>query len=248
MPSPSPRIVLTTAPEQAAELRHHLTARGAVGLLLPCVAEARLHPNPPLGAALRVISQYQWIVLSGAAGVAAFWEPLLALGLDERVLKTQRFGVVGRAAARALTRHGPLAEFVIDEADAPALTRIGPPGGQWVLVVHAAEYREPLALALAEHGAVVREVAGFRTRPAALAAEALAEVRAGVDAIALNSPAAAVNFAALAGAAAIGAARVICRGPATAQAARAAGLPVHGVAAAPTAEALAAACLGGQDD
>jgi uroporphyrinogen III methyltransferase/synthase len=232
------RVLITRSHTPAVELRHKLAERGATPIHFPTV-EVALVNSSILEEAVRVISQFVWIVFSGAPAVEAFWARLAAAGVDERVLQHQRFIALGKAAARALTRHGPLAEFVLEESTlAASVERLGGLAGQWVLMLQAEEFREPFATALAARGAVVREVAAYRTRPTSVDASGLTELQRGVDIITFAEPGAAVNFAALAGREAVGSALVACLGPVTAQAARAVGLPVHVIAATPTVDGL----------
>jgi uroporphyrinogen III methyltransferase/synthase len=232
------RILITRAHAQAAELQHKLAERGATPVLFPTVEIALLN-TPALEEAVRVISQFVWIAFSGAPAVESFWARLAAVDVDERVLQHQRFIALGKAAARALTKHGPLAEFVVEENTVvESVNRMGEVRGQWVLMLQAEEFREPFAAELAARGAVVREVAAYRTRPSIPDASGLAELERGVDAITFAEPVAAINFVALAGPEAVRSATIACSGPVTAQAARAAGLPVHIIAATPTVEGL----------
>ncbi|MGQ0602931.1 MAG: uroporphyrinogen-III synthase [Anaerolineales bacterium] len=232
------RILITRAHAQAAELRHKLAERGAVPVLFPTVEIALLN-TPVLEEAMRVISQFVWIVFSGAPAVEAFWARLAAAGVDERVLQHQRFIALGKAAARALTKHGPLAEFVVEENNITAsVERMGAVAGQWVLMLQAEEFREPFGLALSARSAVVREVAAYRTLPPSTDASGLAELQRGVDTIIFAEPVAAQNFVTLVGREAVRSAIVACIGPVTAEAARANGLPVHVVAATPMIDGL----------
>jgi len=186
-----------------------------------------------------LISQFQWLIFDSPHSVEAFWARLTALGLDERIFREQRFGVLGKATARALTKHGPLAEFVAEpETSAEAVSRMGAVHGQWVLFLQSAEWDAALKTALAAQGAVVRAVNAYRTLPLNPSASGAAELERGVAAITFCEPMAATNLAQMLGPQAVGHSRVACLGPATAQAAQAAGLPVHWVAAQPTPESL----------
>jgi uroporphyrinogen III methyltransferase/synthase len=232
------RVAITRAHAQAAELSHKLAERGAIPVHFPTVEVTSL-ASAALEEAVRVVSQFVWIAFSGAPAVEAFWARLAAAGVDERVLQHQRFIALGKGAARALTRHGPLAESVVEENTiAASVERMGDVRGQWMLMLQAGEFREPFALELAACGMVVREVAAYRTRPHSADASGLAELRRGVDVITFAEPVAAVNFAALAGREAMGSATVACIGPVTAQAARAMGLPVNVIAGTPTVDGL----------
>jgi uroporphyrinogen III methyltransferase/synthase len=233
------RILITSAQTHAAELRHKLAERGVVPVLFPAIEFATLANNGPLDEAIRVISQFNWLVFDSAWAVGAFWGPFRRLGLDERVLRDQRFGVVGKTAARALTKHGPLAEFVAEPEDSAVIAeRFADLRGQWVLFVRGAEWRDPLAEALTARGAALREIVAYRTLPAAPDPGGLAELQRGVEAIVFAEPVAVKNFVTLVGREAAGSATMACVGPTTARLARELGLVVAAVARTPTAKGL----------
>jgi len=154
-----------------------------------------------------------------------------------------RLAAVGPATARALESRGLSAAFIPDEYVAEALAAgLDDVAGRRVLLPHAELAREALADDLRRRGAIVDEIAVYRTLPAAPDPAGLAELKRGVDAITFTSASAARNFARLlAGEAPSGAAIMACIGPVTAAAAREAGLPVTVVAAEYTLDGLVAA-------
>jgi uroporphyrinogen III methyltransferase/synthase len=237
MPSPA-RILVTTYGTRAAELSHKLAASGLEPVHFPCI-EISAGDETAVDAVIGLISQFHWVIFDSPLSVEAFWARLTALRLDERIFREQRFGVLGKATARALTKHGPLAEFVAEpEASAEALNKMGAVLGQWILILQNAEWEIELGKRLATQGAVVRTVSAYATQPPASAASGWAKVKQPVQAITFCEPTAALNFAKLVGPPAVGHSRVACLGPATARAAQAAGLPVHWVAVQPTGESL----------
>lgn len=232
------RILITSHSSHAAELRHKLAEAGAQPVYFPCI-EISIGDEPALDSAVGLISQFHWLIFDSPHSVEAFWARLAALGLDERIFREQRFSVLGKATARALTRHGPLAEFVAEpESNAEAIHKMGAVHGQWILILQSAEWEIGLGKILTTHEAVVRTVSAYATLPPASAASGWAEVEQPLQAITFCEPMAASNFAKLLGPQAVGHSRVACIGPATAHAAQAAGLPVHWVAAQPTVESL----------
>lgn len=234
----SQRILITSYGSRAAELRHKLAEAGAQPVHFPCV-EISAGDELALDSAISLISQFHWLIFDSPHSVEAFWARLAALGLDERSFREQRFGVLGKTTARALTKHGPLAEFVAEpEASAEAVGKMGAVRGEWVLVLQSAEWEIDLGKKLTTHGAVVRTVSAYATLPPASAASGWAKVEPPLHAIIFCEPMAARNFAKLLGPHAVGHSRVACLGPATAHAAQAAGLPVHWVAAQPAVENL----------
>lgn len=232
------RILITSYGSRAAELRYKLAEVGAQPVHFPCV-EISAGDELALDSAIGLISQFHWLIFDSPYSVEAFWAQLAALGLDERIFREQRFGVLGKATARALTKHGPLAELVAEpETNAEAIHTMGTVRGQWVLILQSAEWEIELGKTLAAQGAVVRTVSAYATFPPASAASGWAKVEPPLQAITFCEPMAACNFAKLLGPHAVDHSRVACLGPATAHAAQVAGLPVHWVAAQPAVQNL----------
>lgn len=198
MPSEK-RILITTHGPRATELSHKLAARGFEPVLFPCI-EISTGESAAIDSAIGLISQFHWLIFDSPHSVEAFWARLATLGLDERIFREQRFGVLGKATARALTKHGPLAEFVAEpEASVEATQKMGAVRGQWVLILQSAEWEMELGKMLATHGAVVRAVNAYTTQPPASAASGWANVQPPVQAITFCEPAAVKNFVALVG-------------------------------------------------
>src|SRR3989304_4102581 len=154
---------------------------------------------------------------------------------------------IGPATARALEGRGVRPNLIPDEYVAEAiLDKIGEVSGRWILMPRADIAREALASELSRRGAVVHEIAAYRTLPAAPDPRGLNELRRGVDAITFTSSSTVRNFVALmsggpryidaaafrrmgrdgAPMPSLNRAAIACIGPITAQTAREAGLPV----------------------
>lgn len=235
------RIVVTRPRAQAGALADKLAALGAEPIGLPMIEIAPMDDLAPLDAALARLSAYGWVIFTSANAVTVFWERLTG-----PLPATVRLAAVGPGTARALKRHGASAVFIPEEFVAEALAAgLGDMAGQHCLLPHADLAREGLAADLRRRGAVVDEVAIYRTLPAALDPQGLAAWRRGVDAVTLASASAARNFARLLGdpPAAGRWPAIACIGPITAAAARAAGLPVAVVAGAYTLDGLVAALV-----
>jgi uroporphyrinogen-III synthase len=119
--------------------------------------------------------------------------------------------------------------------------------GARVLVPRAERVREEVGAALAAAGALVDEVAVYRTEPEAVDPEQLARETARCDALTFASPSAVRQFAAVLGGDAPRLARPAVKlaiGRATAEALAEAGLPADVVAETPSAEGVVAALAG----
>lgn len=238
------RILVTRPRAQAAGLIDRLAALGAAPILFPTIEIGPAADYGPLDSAIRQLANYHWLIVTSVNGVAAFWQRLAALGRAGQPLPQQlRVAAIGPATAAALQQHGVRAALIPDEYVAEAiLDQIGEVAGLQILLPRADLARELLAEELARRGAVVNEIAAYRTRPAAPDPAGLAALRQGVDAVTFTSSSTARNFVALAGRE-IGSARVACIGPITAQTARDLGLPVHVVARAYTSAGLVMALI-----
>jgi len=241
MPLAGKRIVITRPRAQAASLAEKLLALGAEPILFPTIELAPMDDDAPLRDALGRLDEYQWVVFTSANAVAVFCREAEARG-DSLNAPTLRFAAVGPATARALESRGLTAAFIPDDYVAEALAAgLGDVSGRRILLPHAELAREVLADDLRRRGAVVDEIAVYRTLPAQADPAGLAELRRGVDVVTFTSGSAARNFARLLDGQPLSATLTACIGPITAAAAREAGLPVEVVAAEYTLDGLVAA-------
>ena len=164
------RVVVTRAAEQAGELVDMLEERGAEAILAPTI---RLAPPEDLEALDRACAEagsYDWIVFTSANGVEHFMRRLLANG-DIRDLKGPRICTIGPVTAQQLSRYGVRADLTPEEyraeAVAEALKARDQNRGRRILLPRADIAREVLAEELRDAGAVVTEVAAYRTLVAA---------------------------------------------------------------------------------
>ncbi len=220
------RIVITRPAEKARRLADRLRALGALPIEYPTV---KIEPAEagPLDAALRALDTFDWIVFTSANGVDAVCARLAAAGKDARELGRRKVAAIGPVTAQALRERGIEPTLVPGEYVAEAiLAALGEVGGKSFLLPRADIAREALAVGLREKGAVVTEVAAYRT---------VGAVGGGpppdlslADAVTFTSSSTVRHF--LASGAAVGRAKVVCIGPVTAATARELGLAVDAVA------------------
>ena len=79
-------VVVTRSREQATQLVELLAAAGARCLEVPTIEIGPPDDFGPLDAALKNLSQYQWVIFTSANGVAAFMDRLFQQGRDVRAL------------------------------------------------------------------------------------------------------------------------------------------------------------------
>jgi uroporphyrinogen III methyltransferase/synthase len=240
------RVLVTRPRAQSAGLCDRLRALGATPVVFPTIEiEAPADPAA-LDAALKTAADYDWIVFTSVNGVEAFWD---AFQRQERPAETwpgpnirTRIAAIGPATARALAERGVKA-FVPDEYVAEALAAaLGQVSGQRILLPRAEITRDVLAIELRRRGAIVDEVAAYRTRPARPDAAAVAELRRGVDVVTFTSSSTVRSYMGLLHRLGLPPFNprplTVCIGPITAATAREAGLTVDATAAVYTVDGL----------
>ncbi len=255
------RVLVTRATSQAGRLTHLLESQGAECVQLPAIAITPVADHAPTDAAIARLSRhnsasgmgYDWLTFASPNGVSSFRLRLEALGLDTRALHGVRFAAVGPATAESLASMGVRAEVLPDEYGAEplveALRRSGLLGGR---VVH---FRSSIGLdtlpeGLRALGASVDEVVAYENavpgESRARASEVFSSDGGGIDVTTFASPSAVRNLVALLGsdgAALVNATTVACIGPATALAARGAGIRADAVASEQTLDGLVDAII-----
>lgn len=186
-PLPGKRILVTRTREQAHALSDRLGALGAIPVEFPTIRiEAPLDWTPLDEALQRLCAlngagdpYYAWLIFTSANGVRSCFDRLSELGYTERVgqaLASVRVAVIGPATAAALAQYGVTADLVpseyIAERVVSALVEDSQRRGETVvgkrvLLARAAEARNVLVTGLQQAGAVVDEVAAYRTVTAA---------------------------------------------------------------------------------
>lgn len=236
-------IVLTRAAGTSGELAAALADLGAEVVELPAIVIAPVDDPGPLDAALARLAQggYDWVLFASANAVAATFARLSSLGLDARAVRA-RVGAVGPATARALEARGISADVVPARHTAQELIAALGRGPGRVLLPRVEGAPPGPAERLAAAGFEAHEVPVYRNSPPAAEPAVLGRVRAGgYDAVVFTSPSTVRNFVALAGPPQGKVA--VCIGPATAAAARRAGLGQVTVADEASSAGLAAALL-----
>ncbi|MBI4539284.1 MAG: uroporphyrinogen-III synthase [Gemmatimonadetes bacterium] len=241
-------ILVTRAREQAPEFSGRLAEEGAEVIEFPAIRFENPEDPAPLQRAARQIGRYHWVVFTSANGVAAFWKALRAEALDARALRQARVCAIGPATSSALEAVGIVPDVVperyIAEAVVEALAAADELRGRHVLLPRAAVARRELPEGLAARGALVDEVAAYRTLPDAEGAQALRpRLAAGeIDLVTFTSSSTARSYHAVLGTT-TGGAGVAAIGPVTAGTARELGFRVDVVAEEYTIPGLVRACI-----
>jgi hydroxymethylbilane synthase len=237
------RIVVTRARHQARDLSERLTRLGAVPLLVPTIEIAPLPDLRELDEALQGLDTFDWVIFTSANAVDVFCQRLEAAGKTADALGAVRTAAVGPVTADALRERGLPVDVVpaehIGEAAAQAL---GDVAGMRVLLPRAEIAREELPAALSAGGAVVTDIPVYRTLPASIAGDQLAELKK-ADIITFTSGSTVRNFQAeitkhSEGSAIMEKALIACIGPKTRDTAVALGIKVDITAGEYTSEGL----------
>lgn len=207
--------------------------------------EAAEDPQPLREAAARA-GEFDWVVFTSANGVEHFWRALHGAGRGAAALDGVRLCAIGPATGDALRNRGVepdlIPEEYVAEAVVAALAGAAHLDGKRVLLPRAAVARAVLPDGLRALGAVVTEVAAYRTCLASPDTPGFtAQLQAGeIDMITFTSSSTVRNFVQLVGSG-VGGARIASIGPITSATARELGLPVHVEAVEYTAAGLAEA-------
>lgn len=247
------RVVVTRAREAAHELSEPLRRLGAEVLEVPAVRLVAPEDTGPLRRALERVEEFDWIVFTSARAVERFFDELLRLRRDVRVLAGVRLAAIGVPTARAVQRYHLRVDLYPSEFVAEAVLREfakrGGLTGRKLLLPRAAAARPVLPEGLAEMGAQVTEVELYRSEAdPEQDPETLAQLaRRPPDLITFTSPSTVRGFAAVVPRETLAEVRrnapAVVIGPVTAEAAREAGFKVVAQASPHTIAALVDAVM-----
>src|SRR5215212_8627422 len=183
------RIAVTRAEEQSAGLLARLQALGATTVVCPAIMIAPPDDFAALDAAINRLDQYDWLIVTSANGVRSLLDRMAVLDRSSAELAHLTIGAIGPATADALAGYGLHAGFIPSAYVAEAiLAEIGDMAGQRILLPRADIARATLAVGLRAMGAMVDEIAAYRTLPGSGARELVGVLRAkALDAITFTS-------------------------------------------------------------
>ncbi|MET0557834.1 MAG: uroporphyrinogen-III C-methyltransferase [Solirubrobacterales bacterium] len=222
------RVVVTRARAQASGLAARLRDLGAETVELPAIRIEPRIETEEVRRAIAEIGDYALICLTSPNGVRLLFKTLDENGNDARALAGATVAAIGPGTARALAKHGIVADVVperfVAEALVEALVEVDV-AGKRVLVARAAEARDVLPDALRERGAEVDVVALYETVREAPSEEGI-EAAETADYVTFTSASTVRNLTEALGERFPTNARIVSIGPVTGEAARAAGLSV----------------------
>ena len=222
------RVVVTRARAQASGLAATLRELGAEVVELPAIRIEPLLGSEAVRDAVADLHSYALMVMTSPNGVRLLFEAMAAQGRDARALANATVAAIGPGTARALARHGVIADLVpesyVAEALVETLTSVDV-RDRPVLVARAAEARDVIPEALADRGAKVDVVPLYETVREPPDSRAVESAR-DADYITFTSSSTVRNLTEALGDRFPRSARVISIGPVTTETARELGLEV----------------------
>lgn len=181
------RVVVTRTRTQASELAGRLRDLGAEVLEIPTL---RMEPPRALQALVEAIvgiTEYNWLVFTSPHGVASFFDTFFKAYPDIRSLGGLRIAAVGPATAAKLAelhlQVDAMPEQFLAAKIADAIARVESVENLRFLLIRPEETPSDLGRILEDQGAIVDEVAAYRTVPetADLAGSATRFIEEGAD-------------------------------------------------------------------
>lgn len=225
------RIVVTRTAGSAGELSERLRELGAEVILMPAIAIVPVE-GTVLRDAIAKMDAMDWIIFTSRNAADLFWDTLRALGRDARALATVKVAAIGPGTSDALLARGiavdVLPERFVAEGLVDALRERGDLNDARVMYVAAEGARDVLPAGLVELGAAVEVVRAYRAVPDGAGASALRDrlAEGTVDLVTFTSASSVRAYVDAVGAELAVRAPAATIGPATSEAARAAGLTV----------------------
>jgi uroporphyrinogen III methyltransferase / synthase len=197
-------VIVTRAAGQAAEFEELLQREGAAPYRVPAIAFVPPENWAPVDRALAQLDTYDWVILTSANAVDAFWNRMETTGAKPG---RARYAAVGPATAARLARRNGRVDLVPAEPSAgeellAALEAHIPLAGCRFLFPRAEEGRDILPEGLRKAGAEVDLITVYRTVPSEEGREALQALLSGgqkADWVTFASGSAVRGFLALGG-------------------------------------------------
>jgi len=159
-------VAVTRARAQASELVRRLSDLGAACLECPTIKVVPPKDWSPLDAAIDNLGTYDWLVFTSVNGVSFFFERLYEKDKDVRALKDVNTAAIGPATAKRLRDFGLKSDIIPETYQAESVVEAFkqvPMNGKRVLLPRAKEARPVLPVELRKMGAIVDEIAAYRT-------------------------------------------------------------------------------------
>jgi len=239
------RVLVTRTREQASELSAILSELGAEVVEAPAIRVEPASSYSRLDRAISKLHDFSWVVFTSANGVRAFTQRLRAAGLDARGFGGVSVAAVGPGTAEALSGIGIIPDLVPPSFTTAEVAKAFSKGSGRVLLARADVVEPGLDEALREKGWTVENVTAYRLKGQTSMSRDVrdAVLRGDIDVLTFASGGTVRAFMKLLKGKPPASTKVVCIGPVTAKAARAAGLRVSKTAQTHTIPGLVAAVV-----
>jgi uroporphyrinogen-III synthase len=159
------RVLVGRARHQASALSAGLRDLGAEVLEIPFIEIRKPRSYKALDAALRQLSEYDWLILTSVNGVDALWDRLRKLHLGEKPMRHLKIAAIGPATRQAIEQHGVKVnvvpkEYVAESVVASLRRKVK---GKRVLLARAKVARDVIPRELRRLGARIDVVEAYET-------------------------------------------------------------------------------------
>ncbi|MBW2503748.1 MAG: uroporphyrinogen-III synthase [Deltaproteobacteria bacterium] len=197
------KILITRAATEADRFAHALADLGAVPIVCPTIAIVPPPDIAELDAAVAELDRFDYLILTSANAVNAFFERLKLSGRDSRTLCNLCVVAVGPKTAERLDMFGIKADLVPADYRAEGVVTLlkGLVTGKRVLYPKAARARDLIPRALTASGAeVVQPLAYASEAPPGTAEGLIQALESGLDLLTFSASSTVSNFVELIGA------------------------------------------------
>jgi len=198
------RILVTRAASQAETTVRMIEELGGEAIEFPTIKVEPLEDYSEVDSEIANLAGYDWLILTSANGVEAFFSRVARLGKDARCLGGIRICSIGPQTTKALRERHLIpdlqpkrfsSEGIIEE-----FRQIDELSGKKILLARSDLADETLPAALAELGAKVKNVPVYRTVRSEPAASVIRMLLDGeIDAVTFTSASTSRNFTAILG-------------------------------------------------
>lgn len=161
------RILVTRPKELISQMAQKLREKGAEVLELPAIRTEAIVGNMALKECFLRIGSYDWIVFTSPTGVRIFFEEMDQAGMDVRSLARARIAAIGTGSAKALKKHGIVADLIPPVYEGGALgeaLRNECLGGERILIPRASIGNQELIEELEKvDSVVIDDIATYHT-------------------------------------------------------------------------------------
>jgi len=195
-------VAVTRARAQASELVRRLSDLGAACVECPTIKVVPPEDWSRLDAAIDNLDTYDWLVFTSVNGVSFFFERLYEKDKDVRALKDVNTAAIGPSTAKRLRDFGLKSDIIPETYQAESIVEAfkqAPMNGKRVLLPRAKEARPVLPVELRKMGAIVDEIAAYRTEQARENVDVLIKrlEKGSIDLLTFTSSSTVRNFKAL---------------------------------------------------